>query len=542
MNETTDATALFAPLWRRKWLILIVAIVVAAGSYEYYKRERSVYSSSTEVYLGNGAEEQSQIGVSGGGVKKPSTPNPATQSTLINSSIIKELVRQRLKKERKSPAVRAAQKGKVKAKNAEKSLFISISGEAGNAKGVALLVNTTAQVYVRRQNAKYLREVEAAISLTRRQLRRVEPPPTTTTTSKGKTSKSSTKASATIQVATLDSKINELESDLTIQQVKQVNPAKPRGSTLVSPHPKSNAIFGFVIGLLLAALGAYLLDRLDRRVRSLAAIEAIFQAQILTALQAVKRPLLSRDGHPVPAKSLREALWRLQTTIQTAEPPPRVILCVSADAGDGRSTLAGAFALVLAEAGERVALVEADFRRPVQGRLLALDASRGLADVLTGRLTAEEAMQAVNLASPEVHSNGTSDAEPTVLETAGSMSVLLGAAGVANPPALLARPAMGELLRSLGEDFDHVIVDAPAPLQVSDAISLLTAVDGIVIVARIGHTAERSAQRLAALLARTPSAPVLGVVANGVKQTDVKKYGFAAPQYKRGWRQTLIRR
>ncbi|HTA35744.1 MAG TPA: Wzz/FepE/Etk N-terminal domain-containing protein, partial [Solirubrobacteraceae bacterium] len=58
MNETTDATAIFAPIWRRKWLILAVAIVVGAGSYLYYKRQRPTYQASTQVFLGAGAEEQ----------------------------------------------------------------------------------------------------------------------------------------------------------------------------------------------------------------------------------------------------------------------------------------------------------------------------------------------------------------------------------------------------------------------------------------------------------------------------------------------------
>ena len=58
MNETTDATAIFAPIWRRKWLILAVGIVVAAGSYFYYKRERPIFQATTQVFLGAAAEEQ----------------------------------------------------------------------------------------------------------------------------------------------------------------------------------------------------------------------------------------------------------------------------------------------------------------------------------------------------------------------------------------------------------------------------------------------------------------------------------------------------
>jgi Mrp family chromosome partitioning ATPase/capsular polysaccharide biosynthesis protein len=562
MNETTDATAIFAPLWKRKWLILAIAILVGVGSYVYYKHQPSVYSATTQVYLGNGNEEQAQIGASGNGAKRATPPNPATQAALINSNIIREAVRARLRRERRSHAVRTALKGKTKATATEKSEFITINGEAPSARGAALLVNTTAQAYVKRQNAHYRAEVETAIALARRQIHRLEAsqiPPAST--SKGKTTVKSgaSNTTATIQSATLSTKINQLESDLAIAEVAQVNPAKPIDSILLSPHPRSNALFGFAIGLLLAAFGAYGLDRLDRRMRSLGAIEEIFQTQVLTALRAVRRPLLvNRDGHPTPAYVLREALWRLQTTLQVGNNAagngaatsangggrgPRTILCVSADPGDGKSTLIAALALAWGEAGERVAVVEADFRRPVQSGLLNVSGSHGLADVLTGMIPLEQALQSVSLMRPEVAVGSPSSPPPipvpasvpapagstaTVVASAGSVSLLAGGTKVANPPALLGHPAAAELVRSLASDFDHVLLDAPSPLQVSDVLPLLAAVDGIVIVARVGHTRASAAERLVALLARTPSAPVLGVVANAVSQADIKKYGVYA--------------
>ncbi|HTZ65325.1 MAG TPA: Wzz/FepE/Etk N-terminal domain-containing protein [Solirubrobacteraceae bacterium] len=567
MNETTDATALFAPLWKRKWWILGVAVLVAAGSYLYYKHQPSVYSAVTQVYLGNGAEEQSQIGASAGSTKKASAPNPATQAALINSSIIKEAVHDRLRRQRKTKATHAAVKGKAKATASEKSEFIAITAEARSARSAALLANTTAQTYIARENARYRAHVEAAIALARRQVRRVEAGALDAVIATGapnaKTStKSSSSGTATLQLATLDAKINQLESDLAVSQVTQVDPAKPKESKLVSPHPRSNALFGFAIGLVLAAFAAYGLGRLDRRLRSLAAVEEIFQAQILAALRAVRHPLVSRNGRPAPAYALREALWRLQTTLRVGssaaedggEPAnghgggPRSILCVSADAGDGKSTLIAALALAWAETGERVAVVEADFRSPVQSRLLQLSGSRGLADVLTGMLRVEEALQPVSLVRPEAGADAPAPdiggSAATVVESAGSVSVLVGGMKVANPPALLGRPATAELVSSLSEDFDHVLIDAPSPLQVSDAMALLAAVDAIVIVARVGHTREASARRLLELLQRTPSAPVVGVVATAVSAAEIRRYGIDANtgSHRRGRRNNLIGR
>ncbi len=87
---------------------------------------------------------------------------------------------------------------------------------------------------------------------------------------------------------------------------------------------------------------------------------------------------------------------------------------------------------------------------------------------------------------------------------------------------------MGEMLHAVAEEFDYVLIDASPPLEVSDVLPLLALADGIIIVARVGQTRELSARRLVQLLARTPSAPVLGVVANGVSQRDIRMYGFSA--------------
>jgi Mrp family chromosome partitioning ATPase/capsular polysaccharide biosynthesis protein len=551
MNQTTDATAMFAPLWRRKWLILAVGILVALGTYFYYKREHPSYLATTQIYLGAGAEEQAQIGTSGAGTgKKSGALEPTAQATLINSAIIKSTVREQLHKRSKSKAVRAALKGKAKAKASEKSEFLTISAEAHNAQGTALLANLTAETYVNRENRKYRREVESALSLTRRQLRRIEASEdqrvVEASASAGPGSKSSAdkssapSASETLQAANLSSKINQLEAGLAIVNVRQIDPAKRNRVEVISSSPKRNGIFGFAIGLLLASLAVYAFARFDDRLRRLAEIEAAFQTQILTALRTVAHPVVHRDGKPTPSKLLRESLQRLHTTLQLGDAhgqsvrgQPRTLLFLSADAGDGQSTVLADLALIQSDAGERVAIVEADFRRPVLAKLLDVSERPGVAEVLAGGLTLGEAMQDVAVL-PVVAAADAAGAAVAGVATAvgvtatGSASILVGATTVANPPALLAGPAMGDLLRSVAEEFDYTLIDTPPPLEVSDALPLLRLVDGIIIVARVGHTRAASANRLMQLLAHTPSAPVLGVVANGVAPKDIKRYGFSA--------------
>jgi Mrp family chromosome partitioning ATPase/capsular polysaccharide biosynthesis protein len=536
MNETTNAPSIFAPLWRRKWLILAVGIVVGAASYLYYKRERPVYQVSTQVYVGASSEEATPgEKVTGGRSQGSSTAN---QAAVINSIVV-ETVRKQLRREHKGALAHGTV---VKAKAPEKSQFLSITVEGHSAKGVALVANRTAAAFIKRERENHERDVNRAISITRRQLRRVESagvPKVSSSGSKGKTS-AGPSTTTILQTATLNTKINQLEASLAVAGDQQVKVATATRAQLLSPKPRKDAEFGFVLGIVLTAIAVYILSRFDRRLRSLAGVEHVLQAQILAALPKVGRPIIRRDGDPAPSKLLLEPLRRLQVSLQLAEmprregeAPTRVILVISPDAGDGKSTLVADLALVQRDAGQRVAVVEANFRRPVLARMLGLEDAQGLAAVLAGTVTAEEAMLRVtpthaasDLAAGEPALAG---AQTAVEERSGSLFLLAAGEPVGNPPAVLAGEATKQLLRSLAADFDYVLIDAPSPLEVSDAMPMLNLVDGIVMVARVGHTREVSAQRLVQLLARASSAPVLGVVANCVERSDSERYGFSAP-------------
>ena len=166
MNETTDATSILLPLWRRKWLILAVGLVVGVASYFYYKHATRVYQSTTQVYLGASLEEQAP------GEKasaKGQAANVANQVAIINSIVI-EQVRQTAAQERQGAAPRqqGAREG------AGKKRVHNDHGRSAHARRPALLANATARAFIRRQHASRTRATERAIAIARRQLRRIE--------------------------------------------------------------------------------------------------------------------------------------------------------------------------------------------------------------------------------------------------------------------------------------------------------------------------------------------------------------------------------
>jgi Mrp family chromosome partitioning ATPase/capsular polysaccharide biosynthesis protein len=551
MNETTDAAAIFKPLWKRKWLILAVGILVAGLTYEYYRHKTPVYLATTQLYLGGAAEERPLNNTLG--KTTLSSAEVTNQVALIQSNVVSEAVHKQLRAEHDPVALH----GKTRAKAAAGSDFVTITSEAHGPRAAAVLANAYAQVYVKRNVDNYQRAVKAAIATTRLQLRRIEA--SAILPAKGsKKGSGGAGNSVTVQLqgAALRSKINQLESDLRLSGVQQIGPAKTATAQLISPTPKKNAIFGFVIGVALAALAAYALDRFERRLRSLGDVERVFRTQILAALPRVRTPIFGRpEGEPRPAQALLEPLRGLNSALQfggtpaqDGEPSPRVILFLSADAGDGKSTTVANLAIVQRDAGACVAVIEADLRRPVQAGLLSLRAPRGLAEVLAGAIPFDRAMQDVGSSQPEIAidpaqalagapgATATSTSTVTRAGGAGSLSVLAGGGeeAVANPPALIASPAMRELLRSAAADYDYVLIDAPS-LQVSDAVPLLGAVDGIVIVTRLEHTREASAERMMALLSRSSTAPVLGVVANAVSREEIRRSGFSTGYGGRRW-------
>ena len=177
MNETTDATAVFAPLWKRKWLILAVAILVAAGSYLYYRHQPSIYSATTQVYLGNGAEEQSQVGASGSGAKKASALNPTTQAALINSSVIKEARSRSAAPGAQNPRRPCGAEGQGESEGQRKErIRRDRRGSAQRAWRGAARQHHRADLRQTRERP-LPQEVEDAIALARRQLRRIEAGP-----------------------------------------------------------------------------------------------------------------------------------------------------------------------------------------------------------------------------------------------------------------------------------------------------------------------------------------------------------------------------
>ena len=393
MKKSATSSSLLAPVWKRKWMILIVGLVAAVGSYYYYKHQPAIYAATTTLNLAASEEESAAQGLKSSLNSKSTVADaPAVIDSAVNAKEAKRIMRAEGKK---------VVKGKVKAKpSAAAADIIEIYAEAHGAKNAVRLANSYAEAFIRRQNRTYTEGVDAAIATARKQLTRIEDAAAKAPAKGG----GSGGGVQVIQEATLASKINQLESQAHLQGVTQLTPAGRKTAELIEPMPKQSAIFGFLLGVVVATFIAYGLERIDRSLRDIDHVESQLGGPLLAALPLLQKPILMRDGHPSLPPRMLDSMRRANATLGALEAAdsrsPKTILCTSPDPGDGKSTFMAALALVKAEMGERVALVETDFKKPSQAQKLGLDGEYGLADVLTGRRTLSEALQCVPLEQP----------------------------------------------------------------------------------------------------------------------------------------------
>jgi len=296
---------------------------------------------------------------------------------------------------------------------------------------------------------------------------------------------------------------NRLVSATIIDQA--VAPAAPS-----APRPTMNLALGVLLGLLVGFGQAVLRTVLDTRVRTVEDVAGVTDAPVLAAIehhepsQVANRAATATSGIQWASA---EAYRKLRTSIGFVglggERRSSIVITSSVDS-EGKTETATNLARVLALAGERVLLIDADLRRPAVGERLRIDSELGLSDVLTGRGSLQDLII---------------DVAP------GALSVLPAGTVPPNPSELLGSEAMQHLLATVEREYDYVLLDAPPLLPVTDAVILAAQTGGAVVVSRSGAIRR---QQLATALSALESAGVtlLGVVLNDVTPSRADSYGY----------------
>ncbi len=191
-----------------------------------------------------------------------------------------------------------------------------------------------------------------------------------------------------------------------------------------------------------------------------------------------------------------EAYRTLRTAIllSQAEEPPKTILFTSSLSREGKSSTVINTAIIFAQMGKKVLVIDADLRRSDCHKILGIENGKGLAEVLTGGGKAKEMISPAATENLFLLSSGTTPPNPT--ELVGSSK-------------------MHEILTSLQEHYDHIFIDSPPVIPLSDAILLSTRVDGVVLIVK-GNETPRNIVKEAHQQLSFARAKFLGVVLNGV--------------------------
>ncbi|OFV81657.1 MAG: hypothetical protein A2W26_13690 [Acidobacteria bacterium RBG_16_64_8] len=301
----------------------------------------------------------------------------------------------------------------------------------------------------------------------------------------------------------------------------------------ISPQPVRDGVAGLAVGLVLGLIVALATDRADRRLKDDADFEREFRLPILALIPQVGRKW-KRDGENVnghvgfssPYSAALESYRLLRSNLQyfEVEKGLRTILVTSGLPQEAKTVTATNLALSLAISGARVVLIDSDLRNPLMHRYLHLDNDVGLSTVLAGAARVEDAVKRVKTSDflPE-QVQGTRYSPQREQALQKDFLCLTSGPLPPNPAELLASPRMGEILKTLGTLADHLLIDSAPVLSVADAVSLASRVDGVIVVSRASSATIDQAHEIRNILDRV-GARLIGLVVTGVKNGGKRAY------------------
>lgn len=273
----------------------------------------------------------------------------------------------------------------------------------------------------------------------------------------------------------------------------------------IGPNKNMTVILSTVIAMGIAVGAAYLLEFVDDTLKSPEEITRLLNLPVIGYLTEMGKgqneaAYVAKKPRSIVAEAFRAL--RVNLDFVGVDEPLKTILVTSSGVSEGKTSVATNLAIVMAQAGKKVILLDADLRRPNVHRSLELPNTKGLSDVFRGNVELQELPLAW---------------------TESNLSVITAGSIPPNPTDLLGSKRMDAILDQLAQEVDMVVIDGP-PLLVSDAAVLAAKVNGVLLVIRHGYTRKGAIKAALEQLHRT-GARVVGIALNRLPRTSEGYYG-----------------
>ncbi|MBN1460359.1 MAG: AAA family ATPase [Armatimonadetes bacterium] len=506
-QQLPELTDYLRVLRDRAWIISLAVVVVVAAMLLNSLTSAPLYQASSKLLYERNNLDKALFGVQYF-LSSDQTLDVATGAEMVELPQVAEAVKEQLHSSQSAGALL----GMVDVSSSAATNIIRIDVVSTTAQEAADVANAFAQQFIilRRDNARAT--VAAAQELVKQKLDTLSPE----------------EAGSTYGLS-----LKQSYEDLQILEAMQdggfviVQTAVPPAGPF-APRPLRSGLLGLAGGLVLGFGLALLLNRLDRRLKDVKAVEAAFGLPVLATFPAIGRWRRGRNlerrkssvgfrSHPMllePFRALRSSLqyFGVEKRIKT-------ILISSGLPQEGKTTTTINLALSLALAGGRVVIVEADLRRPMVAQYLHVDTRVGISNVLAGGVTFADALRPVNADAflPEgVVDKAATKGNP--VPTARTLFCLASGPLPPNPAELLSSERMAQLLDEMSRNprIDYVLIDTPPILSVTDALTIAQRVDAVIVACRANWTTREEAEEVSEQFRRT-GARVIGVVASGIK-------------------------
>ena len=303
----------------------------------------------------------------------------------------------------------------------------------------------------------------------------------------------------------------------TISNISVVDPAIIP-DTPIKPQKLKNLLLGLLLGLMLGAGLAFFFEYLDDTLKGGEEARRVIGAPVLAVI-----PFIPPDAeqntelhsamisHLRPKSPIAEAFRSLRTSIHYSaiNSDKKVLLTTSTFPGEGKTTISANLAITLSQTGAKVLVIDGDLRRPSLHTKFGHSKIPGLSEVLAGGVPVQSIL----------HNTGIPN-----------LSLLTAGTTPPNPSELLGSEKMANLLLSLRAEYDHIIIDAPPVLAVTDAPLLTSHCDLVIIVLETERVPVKAAQRMAEMLSNV-HAPVGGIVINDKIGASNERYGYYGRNY-----------